>query len=251
MIAKKIPFSFLLAAFLLHTTHMADSTRGSVLSQRADPGRFRHAVLRSEDAGRIIAMQALLPGMTIPKELIDKAEAVGVFPKVVRETALFTHASKGYGVISARQGTGWTMPAFYQFNGGGYGNPFAGTDAQGVILIFLTKDAVGWFEKGGVALKNEKKAVEGPVGAISDAQRKELENAHIVAYAFFNGRLSGTAFGKSFWKSFALNPDNNINNPVYGMKGREVLAGKPVDPATVVPGIASFQEALVKYFARS
>jgi hypothetical protein len=82
------------------------------------------------------------------------------------------------------------------------------------------------------------------------AQRKELESAHIVAYAFFNGRLSGTAFGKSFWKSFALNPDNNINNPVYGMKGREVLAGKPVDPA-IVPGIASFQEALVKYFARS
>jgi hypothetical protein len=115
----------------------------------------------------------------------------------------------------------------------------------------MTKDALDWFEKGRVHLKNEKKAIEGPVGTISDAQRKELEEAQILAYAFFNGRLSGTAFGKSFWKSFALNPDNNINNPVYGMKGREVLAGKPVDPATVVPGIASFQEALVKYFARS
>jgi hypothetical protein len=48
-----------------------------------------------------------------------------------------------------------------------------------------------------------------------------------------------------------LNPDNNINNPVYGMKGREVLAGKQIDPSTVVPGITSFQDALTKYFARS
>jgi len=102
-----------------------------------------------------------------------------------------------------------------------------------------------------VHLKNEKKAIEGPVGTIGDAQRRELGEAQILAYAFFNGRVSGTAFGKSFWKSFALNPDNNINSPVYGMKGREVLAGKSIDPATIVPGIASFQDALTKYYARS
>lgn len=247
MIARSIPFSFAIAVgLLLHATYYADHTR----AQKADPVKFRHAVLRSEDAGRIIAMIALLPDMTIPKELMDKAEAVGVFPKVVRETALFTHASKGYGVISARQGIGWTMPAFYQFSGGGYGNPFAGTDAHGVILVFMTKDAVSWFEKGRLLLKNEKKAIEGPVGSISDPQRKELEEAQIVAYAFFNGRLSGTAFGKSFWKSFGLNPDNNINNPVFGMKGREVLAGKQIDPSTVIPRISSFQEALAKYYSR-
>ena len=42
------------------------------------------------------------------------------------------------------------MPAFYQFAGGGYGNPFAKNETNGVILLFMTKDAVGWFEKGGV-----------------------------------------------------------------------------------------------------
>src|SRR5215210_7337055 len=145
--------SFIVGVLLmLHATYLP------VYSQRADPRKFRHAVTRSEDAARIITMLAVLPDMSIPKELMDKAEAIGVFPKVVRETAFITHASKGYGVISSRHDKTWTMPAFYQFGGGGYGSPFAGPDAQAVILLFMTKDAVGWFEKGGVKLKNEHKA---------------------------------------------------------------------------------------------
>jgi hypothetical protein len=78
-----------------------------------------------------------------------------------------------------------------------------------------------------------------------------LENVPILAYSYFNGRLYGTSFGKSFWKAFNLNPDNNINNPVYGLKGREVLAGKRIDPAVVIPGISSYRDALIKYYAGS
>lgn len=51
-----------------------------------------------------------------------------------------------------------------------------------------------------------------------------------------------------FWKSFGLNPDNNINKPMYGMKGREVQSGKKVDPSTVPAGISAYQEALEKHY---
>jgi hypothetical protein len=44
-----------------------------------------------------------------------------------------------------------------------------------------------------------------------------------------------------------LNPDNNINTPVYGMKGREVLTGKKIDPANLPVGISAYQEMLQKY----
>jgi lipid-binding SYLF domain-containing protein len=211
--------------------------------------KYAHAVERSVDAGRIIATLALVPESGLSKELMDKAEAVGVFPKIRKETAFFTQISQGYGVISSRAEDGWTMPAFYQFSGGGYGNPFAKDETYGIILLFMTKDAVSAFEKGGVKLKGEKKALEGPVGILTDEQRKELEGAHILAYLYFNGKLKGTAFGKSFWKNFLLNPDNNINTPVYGMKGREVLAGKKVDPTTLPAGISAYQEALQKYYS--
>lgn len=221
-----------------------------VFSQQPDPRKFQHAITRSADAGRIITLLAVVPESGFPKELVDKAEAIAVFPKVKRETAMFMQMTQGYGVISARHDRGWTLPAFYQFAGGGYGNPFADAETHGVILLFMTKDALSWFEKGDVQLTNEKKAIEGPVGTVTDAQRAELQATHIIAYAYYNGKLNGTAFGKSFWKSFALNPDNNINKPLYRMKGREVLAGNPIDPASVLAGIPAFQEALVKYYSR-
>lgn len=214
----------------------------------AQKKKFNDAIERSGSAGRIVELLTLVPEGDLPKELVDRAEAVGVFPKVEKEVMLFTHMTLGYGVISARSEGGWTQPAFYAFGGGGHGNPFASGDTYGVVLLFMTKDAVAAFEKGGVKLKGERKALAGPVGALTDAQRKEIEGAHILAYAYYNGSLRGTNFGKSFWKSFALNPDNNINKPLYGVKGREVLGGKKVDAASLPEGILAYQAALQKYY---
>jgi lipid-binding SYLF domain-containing protein len=239
---KTILISFALSALVLPSDYSAFAQK--------EVNKFPHAIERSGDAGRIVSMLALLPDSGMPKELIDKAEAIGVFPKVSKETAYFSTVTQGYGVISARKENGWTMPAFYSFGGGGYGSLFAKNETNGVILLFMTKDAVVAFEKGGVPLKGEKKALAGPVGAITNEQKKDLADAHILAYSYFNGKLSGTAFGKSFWKSFGLNPDNKINTPLYGMKGREVLAGKKVDAGSLPAGIPAYQEALQKHYAR-
>ena len=210
--------------------------------------KFPDAIERSGDAGRIVELLAVVPDSGLPKELIEKAAAVGVFPKVEKVTAMFSQFSQGYGVISARAGGGWTAPAFYQFGGGGFGNPFAKSETYGVILLFMSKDAVAAFEKGGVEFKGSRKALAGPVGTMTDEQRKETEGAHILAYAYYNGRLKGIGFAKSFWKNFALNPDNKINKPLYGMKGREVLAGKDVNTAALPAGIPAYQAALQKYY---
>lgn len=217
-------------------------------AQKPASEKFKHAIERSEDAARIISLLAIVPDSGFPNELIDKAVAVGVFPKVTRETAFVTHVSLGYGVIGARLNNEWSLPAFYQFSGDGYGRPFVRNETSGVILLFMTKEALSWFEKGRVPLKNEKKALAGPVGKITDEQRKELEGAQILAYAYYNGKLVGAAFGQSFWKGFLLNPDNNINTPLYGLKGREVIAGKKIVSASLPAGISAFQEALQKYW---
>ncbi len=220
------------------------------VSAQQKVNKFENAQQRAHDASKIVTMFAVLPTSEFPKELVDRAQAVGVFPSVKKATALFTSMTDGYGVISARTETGWTMPAFYEFSGGGYGGgPFSPTETSAIVLLFMTKDALGWFEKGGVKLRGDKKAIEGPIGALSDAQRKEIEGADILAYAFREGKLSGKSFGKSFWKTFLLNPDNNINSPLYGMKGREVLAGKEIKPATPIPAsISEFAEALQKNY---
>jgi len=219
-------------------------------AQKADPWKFQHAVNRSGDAARIMTLLAVAPQSDLPKEIADRAEAIGVFPKVVKEAMLITELSKGYGVISARTEKGWTLPAFYQFGGSGYGNPFGDTETYAVLLFFMSKDSLKWFEKGRVPLSHRQKAFEGPIKTVTDEQRKELANVHILAYAYYNGRLDGKSFGTSFWDSFALNPDNNINNSVYGVKGREILAGANIDPANVLTGISEYQASLIKYYAR-
>ena len=248
---SSIPFrtSFIAAAcaaiLILHPTTSIHSS-----AQKVEPGKFQHAVNRSSDAARILALLAVDPESDLPKEIADRAEAIGVFPKVVKETMMFNSFSKGYGVISARTETGWTLPAFYSFQGGGYGNFFADTETYAIIFFFMSKDSLKWFEEGGVPLTNRKKALEGPIKTVTEEQRKQLADAHILAYAYYNGKLDGRSFGTSFWKSFDLNPDNNINKPVYGVKGREVLAGAKIDPANVLSGIPEYQSTLMKYYSR-
>lgn len=209
--------------------------------------KFPKAIERSEAAGKIVELLAVLPDTGLPREVIDMAEAVGVFPKIEKQSVLFAQVTLGAGVICARTGDGWTTPAFYEFGGSKFG--FGGDNTYSLILLFMTKEAVAAFEKGGVQLKGERRALAGPVGNISDEQRRELEGAHILAYVF-GGRLEGVAFKDGFWKNFMLNPDNNINKPLYGVKGREVLAGKKVEAASLPAGVTAYQEALRKYYGR-
>lgn len=241
-----LPLTYL-AIILLALPCVVFAQSSSAAAQKSTANKFPNAIERSGDAGRIISLLSLVPDSGFPEELMNKAEAIGVFPKVRREIAFFTHVHQGYGVISARSENGWTMPAFYDFSGGGYGNPFAKQESNSVILLFMTKDAVASFEKGGVKLKGERKAIAGPVGTITDEQKKELAGAQILAYSYYNGKLNGNAFGKGFFSNFLLNPDNKINTPLYGMKGREVLAGKKVDITRLPVGMSAFQEALQKY----
>jgi lipid-binding SYLF domain-containing protein len=215
-----------------------------VAGQTPKDQKFAHAVERSRDAARILPLLTANPEEAIPRELIDKSAAIGVFPKVERETLYFTHLIHGYGVISLRRPEGWTMPAFYQFMGAGYGNPFSEKDKYGVVLLFIGQDTLESFEKGGVRLNKEKQTIAGPVGALAETQRKELEGTRVIAYAYYNGKLKGTEYNSKF----SLDPDNNINTPMYGMKGREILAGKQPDPAAVPEGIAAYRDALTKYY---
>ena len=203
----------------------------SAFAQKQHTNKFPRAIERSQDAGLIISLLAV-GDSGLPKELIDRAEAVAVFPRISKDVAFIDHTIKGPGVISARKGTAWTPPAFYQFWGDKYGNPFAPNETYGLVMLFMTKEAVEWFANGRVRLQGKQKAVAGSVDRLTDQDRKDLANTQIVAYVYYNGKLSGSGISGNFFNTFFLNPDNKINKPLYGIKGREVLAGQRVDAAS-------------------
>src|SRR3569832_2961939 len=60
----------------------------------------------------------------IPKELLDTAEAIAVFPGVIK-AAFVIGGRGGQGVISRRVKGGWSAPAFFYLGGGSFGPQFA------------------------------------------------------------------------------------------------------------------------------
>lgn len=241
--------SKLRTALLLITTLVLLLPAHSTRAQKQTANQFPRAIERSEDAGRIVSLLAL-DESGLPKELIERAEAVAVFPRVTKDVAFISHTTRGFGVISSRTSNGWTAPAFYRFYGDVYGDPFAPNETFAMVLLIMGRDALAWFEEGRVRLAGKRKAVAGLVGTLTDQQRKELAGAQIIGYVYYNGKLSGDKLSGNFFNTFSLNPDNKINKPLYGIKGREVLAGQNVDAAALPAGIPAFPAALQKHFSR-
>jgi len=213
--------------------------------QKSAAEKFKHAIMRSEDSARLVS---LLSEATsgFPKGLIDQARIVAIIPRATREDVLVRRFLQGYGVVSARLENGWSLPAFYQIASAP--RKFTGTsqDNFALILLFLNKDALRWFDKDKSQFKRERAAVLGPVGSLKEEETKHLSGKEVIAYTYYNGRLNGNNIDPDFFKDFTLNQDNNINLGLYGVKGREVLEGKKTDPGSLPSGITAFREALAR-----
>lgn len=214
-------------------------------AQKPASEKFKHAISRSEDSARLLSLLAM-PDSGLPMELIDKAQVVAVIPRATREDVLVRRFLQGYGVISSRLESGWSLPAFYQFASAP--RKFSGSSQENLalILLFMNKDALQWFDKDKSQFKRERAASLGPVGVVSEHQSKNLTDNGVLAYTYYNGKLNGNKIDPDFFKDFILNQDNNINIPMYGAKAREILAGKKIDSASLPSGISAFKEALDK-----
>lgn len=111
-------------------------TPRSTVAQKIEPKQLKRAVERSEKSAKVLKTIAELPHSGIPRELVDKAHAVGVFPHVVTAKLFFEQLSLGYGVISRRNPGGWSLPAFYVLSGAGFELNLGGEEAADIILLF-------------------------------------------------------------------------------------------------------------------
>jgi hypothetical protein len=106
--------------------------------------------------------------------LVDKAQAIAVFPGVLKAAFIFG-GREGKGVISRRTAQGWTTPAFFNLGGGSFGAQIGADKTDYVLLIMNDKGLNGLlgdkFQIGG-----EVGVAAGPVGreasAATDAQLK-------------------------------------------------------------------------------
>ncbi len=220
------------------------------LAQKPNTEQMKKAVERSENAASIITRIMNLKDSGIPKELADKAEAIAVFPHVVKAKVLFQQMTLGFGVISRHLSGGWSPPAYYTFSGAGFDLSIAGGESADVIMLFMNEEAANWFQKGRLELKGKRKAVAGPIGSIANPN-SDIADANIIMYSFSKGQLTGISINSNiFIKSFSIVPDNKLNKAIYRIKSSEVLSGKPIDQQSIPASISSFQQALTQNFPR-
>lgn len=237
-----------LCLLLAAISGLALSSQRAAAQQPLSP-QLRNAAERSQTAAKVINTIMALPAEEgVPRDVIEKAEAVAVIPHVLKVNFILRTASKGYGVISRRVPGGWTVPAYYGYGGGGLDAVLFSGEAPDLIIFFMNDKMVDYFQKGRFEFERERKADAGTVGA--GIHKPFLERANVLVYTLRKGKLAGLEVENGFWSQFVLNPDNNINKVLYRMKGRDVLARKPVNTESLPEGVSAYQRALAAYSVR-
>src|SRR5215510_7472638 len=87
-------------------------------SRERSTKKARQAADQSAKAARVFDQIMATREKSIPRDLLDRAEAVAVFPGVLK-AGFIVGGRGGSGVISRRVQGGWSAPAFFDLGGGG------------------------------------------------------------------------------------------------------------------------------------
>lgn len=218
---------------------------GAVLAQKVDKSKLGNAAQRSRTAAQVLNTVVNLTGDTIPRKLIDKARAVGVFPDLDKISFLMPKTRMAYGVISSRLPGGWSPPAYYGFGAPKLDLTWGGKKKPDIVILFMTDKAMEEFQKGNFVFKDAMVGFDGPVGELTREKENDVREANVIVYALVDGGVRGLRVDANSLGGGAANPDNNINQAIYGVKAREILSGKaPLWPA-VLPSVSEYQNALI------
>lgn len=180
----------------------------------------------------------------IPQGLLDKAEAIAVFPGVVKG-GFIIGARGGHGVISRRIAGGWSPPAFFNLGGGSIGL-LIGASKTDFVLLFMNTGALEALLKDKFEIGGEGSVAAGPVGRSTSATTDAQLKAQILSYSRTKGAFAGLEI-----KGVVIDPDNDDNMAVYGKKANEILAASQTwNMAQVPAGVRIFPRTLSRYSTR-
>jgi lipid-binding SYLF domain-containing protein len=208
----------------------------------AQSKRMKDAERHASAAAKVFDQVMSVREKSIPRELLDRAEAIAIFPGVVK-AAFIIGGHGGQGVISRRVRGGWGAPAFFNIGGGSVGLQIGAQKTDYVLLIMNEEGLKGLmedkFEIGG-----EVSVAAGPVGRAASATTNATLDAGILSYSRSKGAFVGAAL-----KGGVINPDNDLNEAIYdGKKASEVL--EKVREMNDVPAAVSIFPATLSRYSR-
>ena len=166
----------------------------------------------------------------IPRDLLDKADCVVVFPSVLK-AAFIVGGSYGRGAMSCRRGEdfrgSWGAPTMMALEGGSFGFQIGGEATDFVLLVMNERGASGILSSK-VKLGADASAAAGPVGRTTSAETDATLRADLLSYSRARGAFIGVSLEGS-----TIRPDNGANRQIYGqeLSAKEiVLSGHVATP---------------------
>jgi SH3 domain-containing YSC84-like protein 1 len=186
---------------------------------------------RLRNAGEVAKEIMNIPD-DIPKDLLDKADCVIVFPSVLK-AAFIVGASYGRGAMSCRSGDDfrgpWGAPTMMALEAGSVGFQIGG-QATDFVLLVMNERGANAILSSKVKIGGDASAAAGPVGRDAAASTDVTMRAEILTYSRARGLFAGISLEGS-----TLRPDNDANERVYGKKidAKEIVlhGAVPVPPS--------------------
>jgi lipid-binding SYLF domain-containing protein len=229
-------FSFVAAIVFL------SSVANGIAQGQPNQKRLAEISKDAEKASRVFTEIMNVPEKGIPQGLLDKAEAIAVFPEVVK-AGFIVGGRGGHGVIIRRQKNGWSAPAAFDLGGGSVGLQI-GASKTDFVLLFMNNDALNGLLKDKFEIGGEGSAAAGPVGRSTSATTDATLQAGILSYSRSKGLFAGLEI-----KGTVIKPDDSENQPVYGMTAKEVFA-KQWTMKQIPAGARIFPQTLARYSTR-
>lgn len=169
---------------------------------------------RLENAGVVMQEVMGVPD-DIPRNLLEKAECVIVFPSVLK-AAFVLGGSYGRGAMVCRTGEHfngpWGAPAMYALEGASVGFQLGG-QATDLVLLVMNEKGASSILSSKVKLGADASAAAGPKGRDASADTDAYMRAEILSYSRSRGLFAGISLEGS-----TLRPDDDASADVYGHK---------------------------------
>ena len=130
------------------------------------------------------------PDQAIPKELLEKCKCIAVLPGVIK-AAIGYGARHGSGVMTCRNATGWSAPAFVNISGGSVGLQL-GAESTDLVLFFMTDRGARSLVNGTrLTLGGKASVAAGPFGRSGEAATNLELKSEIYSYGKSKGLFAG------------------------------------------------------------
>ncbi|MEO6334197.1 MAG: lipid-binding SYLF domain-containing protein [Pyrinomonadaceae bacterium] len=210
------------------------------IAQRGRGKDLKDAVKRVNDASKVMVEIMRINDRSIPRDLLDKAKAVVVFPGAIKG-AFIIGGQGGKGLAVRRIGRGWSAPAFLNMAGGSLGFQIGGSKTDYVMLIMNDKGLRGLLEDK-FELGGEGSVAAGPVGRTAAASTNATMDAEILTYSRSKGLFAGISL-----KGVSINSDGDLNQAIYQKRSKDII-GNPALPASAAPAtLRKFGETVAMY----